>query len=207
MTKVKCFIIFVILIVLTGCSERELTFDRIYPNTANLDEMREKRKQEIKEEQKDVAAYIIERNLAPRELYLTLPDDEDKGAYLAKAMQYCWAITEEECVRIQPMHPYDDQVNQKYMPVIRIAANQKLYIRNNLDLISNPIPFPARIEAYIYDDNKNLQLHETVYGTTPGEPFVYTAPSTSGLYMFQFKAYYEGEVEGISYHPYPISVE
>lgn len=207
MRKVKCLLIFVILLVLSGCSERELTFERTYPDTAYLDDKREKRKQEIEKEQKDIAAYIIDRNSAPRELLLTVKlekeDTQDRHGYIARPIQYCWAITLEECERIQPIHPNDDKRNT--LGTLRIAANQKFSLSNFLDIVPNPVPLPARIEAYIYDENKNLYLHETVYGTTPGSEFLFTAPNP-GFYIFQFKAYYEGDVQGVSYHPHGITV-
>ena len=66
------------------------------------------------------------------------------------------------------------------------------------------VPFPTRVEAHIYDENRNLHLHEAI--DNPGRTFEFTAPSKPGSYTFQFIAYYEGEVEGISYHPHGIIV-
>ena len=50
MKWINRFIVLVCFLLLTGCSERELTFDRVYPDTSHLDELRENIQLEIKEE-------------------------------------------------------------------------------------------------------------------------------------------------------------
>ena len=201
MKKLKYFIIFVGLLVLSGCSERALTFDRVYPDTSILDEVREKRQLEIEEELKNLAVYMMKQSVPPRELQFTSYLD-DMG-YQGEATQFCWAVKLEECQTIQPIHPYDIKSPFYALNFVRVAANQNFDI--GINLADGPTPFPVRVEAYIYDENKNLQLYETI--DKPGEIFGLTVPATPGFYTFMFKLYYEGIVEGISYHPHGLRVE
>ena len=43
MKKISRYLLITILLILTACSERELSFNRTFPNTVLLDELREKR--------------------------------------------------------------------------------------------------------------------------------------------------------------------
>ena len=198
MKWINRFIILVCFLLLTGCSERELTFDRVYPDTSHLDELRENIQLEIKEEMKNLSAYMTENNVPPRSLFFTIPN---RGGYDIRAFQFCWAPILEECESMQPKHPYESKNNDLFAE----NSNPNEVIRLTPDLAPGTVPFPVRIEGYYYDENNNLQFHEELVNT--GDSFLFTAPAESKSFIFQFKAYYEGDVEGISYHPYRIAVK
>lgn len=205
MKKFKYLILFVSLLVLTGCSERELTFDRLYPDTSSLDEARAKKllelELEIKKEGVDLASTLKKENKRPRTLHLS--SINDLMGYSADVTQYCWANKRDECERIQPIHPNDISGPFYNLNYLRVAAKEKLSL--GVDISGSVlVPFPARVEAYVYDENKNLHLYEAI--DNPGKNFYITAPLKLGSYIFQFKLYYEGDVEGISYHPHGITV-
>ena len=202
MKKFKYFIIFVGLLVLTGCSERELTIDRVYPDTSSLEEAREKRQQELRiEKEVDLLSTLKKDNKRPRSLGISSPNDNT--GYTVEAGPHCWANKLEECERMQPIHPNDNSAPFYALYYLRVAQNEKIVL--GVDQTGPMhVPFPARVEAYIYDENKNLHLHEAL--DNPEKNFYITAPSNLGSYIFQFKLYYEGDVEGISYHPHGIIV-
>ena len=192
------FIIFLLFLLLTGCSERELTFDRVYPDTSHLDELREKRQVEIKEEMKNLHVYMTDNNVTPRVLYVSIPN---RGGYDIKSFQFCWAKTHQECEKLQPKHPYE----YKNDILLAVNLNPNEVLRLTPDLAPGIVPFPVRMEGYYYDENNNLQFYEELVNFD--DSFLLTAPAESKSYIFQFKAYYEGEVEGISYYPYRIAVK
>ena len=205
MKKVKYLILFVVLLVLTGCSERVLTFDRTYPDTSRLEEARAKKqlelKLEIEIEEDNLASTLKKQNKRPRSLHFY--SETDTNAYSVDVTQYCWANKLEECGNIQPIHPNDNTTPYYILYYLRVAPNEEISI--GVDSSNSAIvPNPARIEAYIYDENKNLHLYETI--DKPGIISEITAPSNPGLYIFQFIAYYEGDVEGVSYYPHGITV-
>lgn len=203
MRKIVLFLILVVLIILTGCSERELTFDREYPNLAIVDEFREKRKLEIEEEIKNAPYRILETRPKPRRL-LIYDATTDSYEY-AHPSQYCWELNYLECdERMKPVHPYDSsEINLSSMVIGRNSF--EVTIENGRGAV---IPYPDRIEAYIYDQNKNLQLHQAFDSKSEGQPieFILTLPSDTGkkTYMLQFKVIYKGDIEGVSYHPFMI---
>ena len=104
---------------------------------------------------------------------------------------------------MQPIHPNDNLAHTYRLYYLRVTPNEKISIGINT-LTSAVVPYPARVEAYIYDANKNLHLHETI--DRPDITFEVTSPSNLGSYIFLFKAYYEGEAKGIAYHLHGIDV-
>ena len=67
MKKMNKYLLLFSLLILTGCNERALTFERTYPNQAIIDEMREKRQLEIEEEKKNAEKMIKETKPKPRD--------------------------------------------------------------------------------------------------------------------------------------------
>ena len=102
---------------------------------------------------------------------------------------------------MQPKHPYE----YKTETLVAVSLNPNEVLRLTPDMEPSIVPFPVRIEGYYYDENNNLQFHEELVNTS--DSFLFTAPAESKSFIFQFKAYYEGDVEGISYHPYRIAVK
>ena len=203
MKKGKYLILFVVLLVLTGCSERVLTFDRIYPDTSSLEEARAKRQLElgIEKEVENLVSTLKKENKRPRSLNISSLNDTT--GYSADVTQYCWADKREKCENIQPLYPDHNLVPYFTLYYLRVASNEKFSVGVDING-SAEVPFPARVEAYIYDENKNLHLHEAI--DNPGKFFKFTVPSNIGSYIFLFKAYYEGDVEGVSFHPHGITV-
>lgn len=219
MKIINLTLFFIIIITLTGCNERELTFDRIYPDTAKLDEYREKRQLEIEEEIKNSPTLVLETRPKPRSLLINEPivdiepsEELDPSESLepiepnkinVSSSQFCWDYNYLDCdARVKPQHPYD-------IPLLALvdvksvisSTNEVLQIFMELDR-GSILPYPTRIEAYIYDLNKNLHLYQTVEDTTDIMQFELTSPSEPGSYMFLIKVFYKGEVQGVSYHPF-----
>lgn len=189
--------------ILTGCSERELTFDRTFPNTAILDEFREIRQLEIEEEIKNAPNEIRETRPLPRSFLIYEPKTETSK--YAHASQYCWDYNYLDCdERMKPKHPYDsDEIELQ-----TLAFNPNTI----LDIYSEQgrgalLPYPSQVEVYIYDQEKNLQLVHTVDDLTEHNMFKYKLPSEQGVYFYQFKAYYKDEIQGISYHPFMFIID
>jgi len=198
MKWVSHFLILVGFLMLTGCSERELTFDRAYPDTSHLDELRKSIQLKLEEEIKNLPANMTENKVSPRELHVSIPNGKFS---ILRAFQFCWAVTIEECESMQPKHPYENKNNDLFAE----NSNPNEVIRLTPDLAPGTVPFPVRIEGYYYDENNNLQFHEELIKV--GDSFLLTAPAESKSFIFQIKAYYEGDVEGISYHPFRIAVK
>ena len=198
MKKISLYLFVTILFILTGCSERELLFDRTFPNTVILDDFREKRQLEIEEEIKNAPKTIKETRPLPRSFVISDPEAK-KGAY-ADASQYCWEDNYLDCdERMKPQHPYEN--------ASIVLKNLSLYSNTILEISSEQgrdviLPYPSQVEVYIYDQERNLQLVHTVDNLTEHNMFKYQLPSEPGAYFYQFKAYYKGEVQGISYHPF-----
>ena len=205
MKKANYFIIFIGLLILTGCRERELTIDRVYPDTTILEKVREKNERELKEKEireKSLVVRLNEKKITPRSLELSSPNDA--SGYTANPTQYCWALIPGECELMQPIHPDDNKTPYYSLYYLRVAANEKIYIGIGESVGEILVPLPTRVEAYIYDENKNLHLHETI--DNPGKNIEITPPSNSGSYIFLFKVIYSDEAEGISYHSHGITV-
>ena len=203
MRKISYYLLLVILIILTGCSERELTFDRAFPNTAILDEFREIRQLEIEEEIKNAPNEIRETRPLPRSFLIYEPRS-DTSKY-AHASQYCWEYNYLDCDgRMKPKHPYDS--NEIKLQTLAFNPNTILDIYSEQGRGAT-LPYPSQVEVYIYDQERNLQLVHTVDDLTEHNMFKYKAPSEPGVYFYQFKAYYKGEIQGISYHPFMFIID
>ena len=192
MKKFSLFLLLTLVLVLTACSERELTFDRTYPNFAKVDEYREKRQLEIEEEIRNAAKTILETRPTPRSLIIT-----GTTSKYAHASQYCWDNYLECGSRMNPVHPYDSTE-------IRLSTltttNNKLQISIETAREAT-LPYPTRIEAYIYDRSKNLNLYQSYDLKNNEDIFNVTLPEEPSVYMFHFKTFYTGEVQGLSFHP------
>ena len=77
MSLISRFIILVFLLLLTGCNERELTFDRTYPDTSHLAELQENKQLELKEKMKNLPDYLTKNNVRPREMNVSIPNRGD----------------------------------------------------------------------------------------------------------------------------------
>ena len=118
----------------------------------------------------------------------------------AQASQYCWELNYLDCdERMKPVHPYDS--SEIELPSLVLDRKDfEVTIDTSRGVI---LPFPSLIEAYIYDQNKNLQLYQTYDPKAGGQNFIFpiTLPAESKTFMLQFKAYYKGDIQGVSYHP------
>ena len=105
---------------------------------------------------------------------------------------------------MKPKHPYDiDSLKYSPFPYLTLAT------KGTIEISVEPgrgavLPFPNRIEVYIYDSDKNLHLYQAVGDTNEVKMFNLTTPSEPGFNMFLLKAIYKDEVQGISYHPFRI---
>ena len=203
MKKISRYLLITILLILTACSERELSFNRTFPNTVLLDELREKRQLEIEEEIKNAPNDIRETRPLPRSFLIYEPRS-DTSKY-AHASQYCWEYNYLDCdERMKPKHPYDS--SEIKLDTLAFNPNTILEIYSEQGRGAT-LPYPSKVEVYIYDQEKNLQLVHTVDDLTEHNMFKYKLPSELGVYFYQFKAYYKGEIQGISYHPFMFIID
>lgn len=194
------YLLLVVLLILTGCSVRELTFDRTYPDTSKLDEFRKERQLEIEEEIRNLPNTIMKTKPKPRSITVSKPVDYSTRTTISEmaisnVTQYCWDYNYLDCERIIPIHPYD--FPHYILDSLHVKANTLVEIYADRDRIN--LPFPFRIEVYVYDQNRNLNLYQTI--ESDSNTFELTTPSEQGIYMMLIKAYYDWEIDGISYHP------
>ena len=190
----RCYLLLIVLLIITGCSQRELSFNRKYPDTTRIDEFREKRQFEIEEEIRNLPKMIMENYSAPRNIEIVFRKTE----LLLSANQYCWELNYLDCERMTPVHPSD--IRNFHIQSLNARKNELI----NVSVAQDPInfPTPARIEVYIFDENRNLNLFQSLDST----PIDFRAPTEPGIYMFLFKVIYQWEIDGIAYHSLEVYV-
>lgn len=189
----KLITILFMILFLVSCSERELSFDREYPDTSKLDEVREKRRLEIEEERKNLATYMMQKAIRPRSLRL-YADDEAKAE--ANAEEYCWNNEMSICEKLKPSHPYDYFSD---MQSVRIRKNTKVTI--HIDPWDGPQPYPTKIELYTYNDEKELVFVNQLDQITDTGQYEFMLPNDEISYIYMFKTYVDTDIKGIGWHP------
>ena len=169
-----------VLLIITGCSQRELTFDRTFPDTTRIDEFREKRQFEMEEEIRNLPKMIMENYAAPRNIEIVFR----KNLLPLSANQYCWDLNNLDCERMTPVHPSD--IRNFHIESLNARKNELI----NVSVAQEPInfPTPTRIEVFIFDENRNLNLFQALDSTS--NKFDFRAPTEPGIYMFLFKVIY-----------------
>jgi hypothetical protein len=120
---VKKYVLILLLMIsalISGCNVRELSFDRVYPETEGLEIAREKRQAEIDEILNATSLpYLINSPEKPNPLYISSSKD---SKFLIAPLQHCWRETVEECAHLQPINIYtDERFDTQYAFALRIA--------------------------------------------------------------------------------------
>ena len=199
MRKISFFLIPILLLV--GCSERELVFDRKYPNTSKIDSIRAQNASNQASNDTEFANLISSRN-RPEQLDIGV-ESLDVG-YNTSPLVYCWSSTYEECEHLKPSDIFNTKQLGIHIPYITIKANSKVTLTYfNLATYNKQLPTPDDIEVYIF--NKDLTLTPYPYRKENDYTYEFQTPSeTIGSNMFMFKAIYKSQIGGVTY--YPISI-
>lgn len=196
MKIVRFYLLLIVFLILAGCSQRELTFDRKYPDTTKIDEFREKRQFEIEEEMRNLPKKILETSARPRSLEIMTK----KMLIPLDANQYCWDLNYLDCERMTPVHPSD--IRNFNIHILNARTNELIEVSVAEDPIN--FPTPVRIEVYLFDENRSLDLFQTLESTSNN--FDFRVPTEPGMYTFLFKVIYQSEIDGIAYHSLKVYV-
>lgn len=199
-TTWKRALLFIMLIFLTGCSARELEFERTYPDTTRLDEYRAQIEKIYAISENDITTKVIEQWIQPRNLLFTgqtANDSADVGA-----AQYCWGETFRDCEKMKAVHPDEDLLGS--ILNITVKANER--VKLTPDQNDSGLPYPQVLEVYVYNSIRQIKMYDKVLndGTSI---FEFTAPAEPQSYIFMIKAIYAGKLYGISYYPIRIDVK
>ena len=198
-TTWKCALLLAMLF-LTGCSARELEFDRTYPDTTRLDEYRAQIEKIYALSSNDIATKAIEQWIQPRDFLFTGQTIDDSAN--VGASQYCWGKSFRDCEEMKAVHPSEDPVGA----ILNISVKANDRVKITPDPVDSELPYPEVLEVYVYDLNRNIKMYEKV-GNNGSSIFEFKAPAEAGTYVFMIKAIYAGVLHGISYYPIIIDVK
>ena len=188
------------MLILTGCSARELEFERTYPDTTRLDEYRAQIEKIYALSSNDITTKVIEQWIQPRDLLFTGQTLEDSAN--VGTSHYCWGKSFRDCEKIKAVHPSEDPL----MSILNISVKANGRVKITPDPIDSGLPYPQVLEVYVYDSNRKIKMYEKVLndGTSI---FEFTAPAEAQSHIFMIKAIYAGKLYGISYYPIRINVK
>lgn len=193
------FSILLALLVLTGCSARELEFERTYPDTVRLDEYRAQIEKIYAISSNDITTKVIEQWIQPRDFLFTGETIDDSANVVAS--QYCWGKSFRDCEKMKAVYPSEDT----FGPILNIPVKANGIVKITPDLVDSGLPYPPLLEVYVYDLNRKIIMYDKLVndGTSI---FKFTAPAEAQSYFFMIKAIYDGRLHGISYYPIRIDV-
>jgi len=188
------------MLILTGCSERELEFERTYPDTTRLDEYRSQIEKIYALSTNDITTKVIEQWIQPRNLLFTGQTIDDLANVAAS--QFCWGKSFRDCEKMRAVHPSEDPL----VSVLNISVKANGQVKVTPDSIDSGLPYPQVLEVYVYETNRSIKMYEKILneGTSI---FEFTAPAEAQSYLFMIKAIYDGKLHGISYYPIRIDVQ
>ena len=216
----KGFVLVVIVMValLTGCNVREPVFERLYPDTSNLEKVRERRAAEIKAAEENTEfGHLLNSTTAPREILLTVREIEldpkfntnvfKVSEHRAFALQYCWRATYEECGHVKPINLHNNNRNLAVRDVFvmtPITVNKESSIEMTVLPDEGITPSPERLEVYVLEKNGEL----TPYPSTNilENLYSFTLPNDINTYFFVIKGIYEKHIGGVAYHMLKINL-
>ena len=215
----KKFVLFVIVIIslLTGCSEREIVYKRIYPDTSSLEKAREQRAAEIKAAEDNTEfGHLLNSRTDPRQIQLTVkelaPESEAElftiSEYRTFALQYCWRETFEECGHGKPINLHtntgDLAVRDEFIMTPFTAIKES---KVEMIIVSDEgmTPSPDRLEVYILEKSGDLTPypHENITENY----YRFTLPKDPNTYFFVLKGIYEEYIGGVAYYNLRITVK
>ena len=188
-----------VMLILTGCSARELEFERTYPDTTRLDEYRAQIEKIYALSSNDITTKVIEEWIQPRDFLFSGQTIED-SAYVV-ASKYCWGTSFRDCEDMKAVHPSEDT-----QEILNISVKANELVKITPDSVDSGLPYPQVLEVYVYNINRNIKMYEKLVndGTST---FEFTAPAEAQNYIFMIKAIYAGKLHGISYYPISINVK
>ncbi len=191
--------LFLAMLILTGCSARELEFERTYPDTTRLDEYRAQIEKIYAISSIDITTKVIEEWIQPRDFIFTGQTIEE-SVYVG-ASQYCWGKSFRDCEKMKAIHPSKNSDST----ILNITVKPNGFIKIAPDSNNSVLPYPQVLEVYVYEDHK-IKMYQKLLnkGTSL---FEFTAPAETKNHLFMIKAYYAGKLHGISYYPINIDVQ
>lgn len=188
------------MLIITGCSARELEFERTYPDMTKLNEYRMQIEKIYALSSNDITTKVIDEWIEPRDLLFTGETIEDSANVVVS--QYCWGKTFRDCEKMKAVHPDEDSL----LSILNISVKPNGRVKVTPDPIDSGLPYPQVLEVYVYDSNRKIKMYEKVLndGTSI---FEFTAPTEAQSYLFMIKAIYAGKLYGISYYPIRINVK
>lgn len=187
------------MLILTGCSARELEFERPYPDTTRLDEYRAQITKIYALSSNDITTKVIEEWIQPRDFLFTGKTIDD--SLNVGASQYCWGKSFRDCEKMKAVHPSEDPVSS----ILTISVKANDVIKFAPDPIDSGLPYPQVLEVYVYEDRK-IKMYQKLLNNGTSQ-FEFTAPAEAQNYIFMIKAFYAGKLHGISYYPISIDVQ
>ena len=214
MEKYYLLILISLCVILSGCNERTLTFDRKYPDTTEIDELRSKKAEEIiKGKTGKVFSHLPGSNVAPDDIkltyYITVGDKAEIKAprsLLTSPLQYCWRKTVEECNHLRPTNLHINiapiEVSSYILTKVTLKPGERVSL--NMFNINDTTPLADYLELYILEKDGSL----TPYPLSPLDKYNYAfdVPKEEYSYIFIIKAIFETQIGGIAYYPVIMNV-
>ena len=197
----KKYYLLLLLVILVGCSERELKFERTYPDTSRLDTIRAANKDVQQTTVDSEFAFLINSNTKPEQIDITV-EGVDAG-YASWPTNLCWSANYEECEDLKPIDVFS---NTNFdVPYKSFKTKSKIMLTYyNMATVYNQLPTPDEIEVYTID--RDLTLTPYPYRKINEYTYEFTTPSdTTTTHMFMFKAIYKTKVGGVTYYPIAIT--
>jgi len=199
-------ILFTLCVILAGCSERTLKFDREYPDTTNLDELRIKKGEEIlKGKVGTEFSHLLGSNILPDliEISYIITKNDLKIRYKqnTRPLQYCWRKTVEECAHLTPINIHINSHNLELSlnQMTKITLDRGHRITLNMFNANDETPLADDVELYILEKDGSL----TPYPLSKLDKYNYAfyLPKEINSYTFMIKAIFETYIGGIAYYP------
>lgn len=207
---IKKFSFLILLILLVGCSERELVFDRTYPDSSRYDVIKAKKQAQQAEqaeqaERQKSASFLIASSFMPMGVNVFA---ENNRGYIAYPSNFCWKATYEECADLKFVDAFNDHVlrTNEVSYYLTFIANSKVTLSYiNITSVNETMPMPDDIEIYIFNKDKTL----TPYPSKKIDAYQYEIilPSEKTTYDFVFKTIYKKQIGGVTYYPVIIDLE
>lgn len=199
--KLLVFLLIAILFVLAGCNTRELEFERTYPDTTELNELRaEKQKERQSNPEYAKYAHLINSNQKPLELRL-LSSQPDDSIYVLdiQATNFCWKDSVLECLHLE-----DNEVLSNSDLNLPIYTIQKRRLMTLSTSGPEETLSPTRVEISVYD--KDHYWKPITYGMSNQYTYDFEAPAEVGTYIYIFRALFEDVIGGVALYPVMVIV-
>ena len=209
MKKFYSFILISLCVIIAGCSERTLEFDRKYPNTSKIDELRIKKTEELlKGKVGTEFSHLLGSNVAPDSIkatyLITMGENAEikvPDGFNTNPLQYCWKKTVEECNHLTPINihintsPLESSGYRMSKAVLKPGERVSLNMFNIID----KTPLADNIELYILERDGSLTPHPI--SKLDKYNYAFDLPEDEKSYIFMIKAIFETHIGGIAYYP------